>query len=482
MRYTSERAFKHRNAKAERPSDHREKIRHTAREKELMRHYAPFQVVFAISLALILLCAADTARGADVLYVTAAHLIIDASKPAVSPGALVITDGVVTAAGSAVTPVAGARRLDLGDLTLMPSLIDAHTHLAGGAPIPQPGRPQPLASPAYAALRAQHSVERALSLGVSAMRVLGTSDFLDVAIQQAVDDGTIPGPHILPAAHPLSIAGGHDDFSPLPYTMQIEGLYTPLHGYVGSAADAEQAAQLQIKYGARVIKLMASGGVGSPLDSPLDANLTFEEMRAAVEQAHMHHMKAAAHAENLQSVMDAMRAGVDSIEHGSELDQQAVDYMKSHNVVYVPTVHVGLTLASAARGAPGTPGSSAYSQFKAGRLTEQHLKAFTLALKNGVTMAAGSDNGYPPTSTGVFAELVTDVEHGMSVQQALESATLHGAALLGFSQLGTLASGMEGDFIAVEGNPLADIHALERVRVVVFKGRIVTDTRSARPQ
>jgi imidazolonepropionase-like amidohydrolase len=438
--------------------------------------------ISSMAAIIVTLTSVSGAQAADVVYVKAGRLIVDATKPAVSPGVLVITDGVVTSAGAAAPNVPpGARTIDLGTLTIMPSLIDSHTHLSGGNPVPQLGQPQPLNSPAYAALRAQRGVESALKLGVAAMRVLGTTDFLDVAIAQAVDDGTIPGPHIIPAAHPLSIVGGHDDFSPLPFTIDTPSVYTPLRGYVSSPADAERAAQLQIKFGARVIKLMASGGVGSPLDSPADPNLTLEEMRAAVEQAHMHHMKAAAHAENLRSVMDAMRAGVDSIEHGSELDQEAVDFMKSHHVVYVPTVRVALTTAAETRPAPpGTPGSSSYSQFKATQLMEKHVKSFALALKGGVTMAAGSDNSYAPNSTGVFAELVTDVEHGMSPRQALESATLQGASLLGLDRLGSLAPGMEGDFIAVDGDPLADIRALEKVRMVVFKGKVVTDRTQGR--
>ncbi len=429
----------------------------------------------SLALCAMLLSGVASADAADVLFVKAAHLIVDATKPTISPGAIVVTDGVVTAAGANVSAPAGAKQIDLGNLTLMPSLVDAHTHLGGGGPIAQPGMPQPLTSPAYAALRAQKNVDAALRLGVAAMRVLGTSDFLDVAIQQAIDDGSIPGPHVIPAANPLSIIGGHDDFAPLPYTLDVAGLYTPLHGYVSSPADAERAVQLQIKYGARVIKLMASGGVGSPLDSPADANLTVEEMRVAVEQAHMHHLKAAAHAENLQSIMDAMHAGVDSIEHGSELSQEAVDYMKSHNIVLVPTVHVALTTPTAPPGPPGTFGASSYSQFKAKQLMEKHVKSFALALKNGVVMAAGSDNSYGPNSTGVFAELVADVDHGMTPKQAIESATIRSAALLGLDKLGALAPGMEGDFIAVDGDPLTDIHAVENVRLVVFKGKVVTD-------
>ncbi len=434
-----------------------------------------FRRTSTLLLSIAALCAAPV-HAADVLYVKAAHLIVDASQPAISPGALVITDGVVTAAGANVALPPGARQLDLGGLTMMPSLLDAHTHLAGGAPTPQPGQPTPLATPGYAALQAQKSVGAALALGVAAMRVLGTSDFLDVSIKNAIDDGLIPGPHIIPAAHPLSIIGGHDDFAPLPYTLDVRDLYTPLHGYVSSPADAEKATQLQIKFGARVIKLMASGGVGSPLDSPADENLTLDEMRAAVQQAHMHHLKAAAHAESLQAIMDAMRAGVDSIEHGSDLNQEAVDYMKSHNVVLVPTVHVAIETANETRrAAPGTFGASAYSQFKAKALVAKHEASFALALKNGVTMAAGSDNAYTAGSTGIFAELVSDVQHGMSARQALVSATLQGAALLGLDTLGKLTPGMEGNFIAMDGDPLVDIHAIEKVRVVVFKGKIVTD-------
>ena len=432
----------------------------------------------ATILALAAVLLSSPVFAADVLYVKAAHVLLDPSQPAISPGAIVITDGTVTAAGATVAPPAGARQMDLGPLTVMPSFVDAHTHLAGGAPRPHPGEPTPLATPAYAALAAQHSVASALSLGVAGMRVLGTTDFLDVAIKNAIDDGLIPGPHIVPAAHPLSIIGGHDDFSPQPYHLDPRDLYTPLYGYVASPADAEKAAQLQIKFGARVIKLMASGGVGSPLDSPADENLTLDEMRAAVQQAHMHHLKVAAHSENLQATMDAMRAGVDSIEHGSELNQEALDYMKSHTIVLVPTVKAAAGAPAPANEPPPPPGSfgaSAYSRFKSQQLSPLHLASFALALKSGVTIAGGSDNAYPPGSTGIIAELLACVEHGMSPKQAIVSATVNSAALLGLARLGRLSSGMEGDFVAMDGDPTADIHAIEKIRIVVFKGKIIVD-------
>ena len=144
----------------------------------------------------------------------------------------------------------------------------------------------------------------------------------------------------------------------------------------------------------------------------------------------------------------------------------------------VATLRVAITSADETnRPAPGAPGPSAYSLFKAKRLAATHQASIALALKSGVTIVAGSDNAYPAGSTGLIAELVTDVEHGMSAQLALVSATRSGAALLGLETLGALAPGMEGDFIAMDGDPLADIHAIERARVVVFKGVVVTDKR-----
>ena len=433
--------------------------------------------LFAAAAAAVAAAGAQPPR-AEVLYVTTRQLIVDVTKAPIPSGAVIITDGVVTAAGANVAIPAGARRIDAGTLTVMPSLIDAHTHLAGGSPGWQPGRPRPIPSPGYWALNAQKSVARALSIGVAAMRDMQSNDFVDVAIAQAIDDGVIPGPHVIPAAHALSVIGGHEDFDQLPFTMNLGSGYDPLHGFVASPADAEKAVQLQIKYGARVIKLMASGGVGSPLDYASDPNMTVEEMRTAVEQAHMHHMKAAAHAENVQSVLDALKAGVDSIEHGYELNQDAVDDMKARGVVLVPTVRVAIT--SAGTPPPGAPTQSAFGKFKAAQLLDKALAAFSFALKNGVTIAAGSDTAYPPEGTGVFAEVVTMVERGMPMQQALAAATIRGAALLDLNTLGTLSAGMEGVLIAVDGDPLSDIHALEKVRLVVFKGRVVTNQLAAR--
>jgi imidazolonepropionase-like amidohydrolase len=413
-----------------------------------------FAVVLAVALQSVL--------SAEILYIKAGRLIVDATKPAILQGAVVISDGTVTAAGANVPVPTGARQIDLSSYTVLPSILDAHCHLWTGGFLQTP-------SPAYAALKAAQAVAYAVQSGVSAMRVLGSSDFIDVAMRDAIEDGTIPGPHILPAAHALTIPGGHGDRFALPYTMQLTDLYTPLHGFVSSPADAERAVQLQVKYGARVIKLAASGGVGSLLDSPADAHLSVEEMRIAVEQAHMHHLKVAAHAENLRSIVDAVAAGVDSIEHGSELNQEAISSIKSHGVTLVPTLNVVGTFQVFGE----RQHLPEVMMAKARNLAKTHFASFELALKSGVTMAAGSDTFYSPGGATALDELITEVKYGMTPQQALESGTIRGAALLGMEKLGSLTPGMEGDLIAVEGDPLSDIHALERVRVVLFKGAIV---------
>jgi len=309
-----------------------------------------------------------------------------------------------------------------------------------------------------------------------ALRPLATNNFIDVALGQAAEEGTILGPHIVPAAHAISVPGGHGDFIPFPPELALAEYYTPLHGFVNSTADAERAVHLQLKYGARVIKVLASGGVVSPLDSPTAEQLSPEELRVIVEQAHMANVKVAAHAENIRSIMAALQAGVDSIEHGSDLDQQAVDFMKAHHVYLDPTLYV-VEHSSQLGEQEHLPG---YLVRKAKELAKIHFPSFDMALKNGVTMAAGSDQSYEPGKGTVLDEMITLVEHRMTPQQALTAATEHNSDLLSLPDLGTVAVGKEGDLVAVEGDPLSDIHAVKNIRMVVFKGQALPVSPPAR--
>lgn len=400
---------------------------------------------------------------AKVVYVKCGKLIYDAEKPPISPAGILITDGKITAVGKDVAAPTGAEQIDLSAYTVLPGFVDAHIHIWSG-PFGQ------AVSNPLAALRGGKAMSYALSSGVAAARVLGTEGFIDVALKEAIDDGTIPGPHLVPAAHALTIPGGHGDFHPAPPYVTMDEFYTPMNGFINSVADAEKAVHLQIKYGARVIKVLASGGVLSPLDSPTAEQVSGDELKVIVQQAHMDHIKVAAHAENIRSIRSSIEAGVDSIEHGSELDQAAADYMKGHGIVDVPTVFV--VDESIANGQKMH--FPEYVITKVNALGRTHFPSFQLALKTGVTIAAGSDHSYAPGTGTVRDEMMTEVKYGMTPQQALVSGTKTSAALLGLDELGTIENGKEGDLVAVEGDPLSDIHALEKVRAVVFQGRSLT--------
>jgi imidazolonepropionase-like amidohydrolase len=417
----------------------------------------------ALATAFVVALATTASAAPRVLVVRCGTLITDASRPPVRNATLVVTDGRITAVGTTVAAPPGAEALDLSAYTVMPGLIDAHSHLWTG-PLTSQTVSDPLAT-----IRATRAVAYALDSGVVALRTLGGQGFIDVALQQAIDEGTIPGPHIVPAAHAISTPGGHGDFIPMPPQFPLSGYYTPLNGFVNSPADAEAAVHLQIKYGARVIKILASGGVASPLDSPTAEQVSPEEMKVIVEQAHMAGLKVAAHAENLKTILDALHAGVDSIEHGSELDTEAIDFMKAHHVFLVPTLNV---VDSIVRMSDSRFPEHMIRKGKA--LAAKHFASFKLALGAGVTMAAGADDFYQPDRpAGLPAELVTDTRYGMTPQQALVTATINGAELVGLDDLGTLAVGKEGTLIALDGNPLEDITAVQRVRAVVKAGTIV---------
>ncbi|MGH9393815.1 MAG: amidohydrolase family protein [Terriglobales bacterium] len=397
------------------------------------------------------------------LLVKAGTLIVDASQPAVAGGEVLIEAGRITAVGTGLAAPAGVRVLDLSGETVMPSLLDAHTHLATGARGGQP-------SDALAALLATADVGYALHSGVAAMRVLGTGGFIDVALGQAIDQGVIAGPHMVPAAHALSIPGGHGDFLTLPPSMPLERYYTPMNGFINSVADAEQAVHLQVKYGAKVIKIMASGGVLSPSDLFTSEQLTPEEMAKIVEVAHGDNLKVAAHDENLKAIVDAIHAGVDSIEHGSDMDAAALEYMKAHNQVYDATIYVVDNILDNGE----KMHMPAFSLEKARELSVKHFASFKMALRSGVTMGAGSDQSYGPGTGTIYNEVVSEVAHGATPQQALADATLHNAALLGLPQLGRLAVGAEGDLVAMASNPLEDIHAVSHLDAVVYRGQLVS--------
>ena len=421
------------------------------------------KIWMAVMVCLLGSLAAFAAPPPKVVYVRCGKLIYDAEKPPIASGDVVITDGKVTAVGKDLAVPDGAEQIDLSNYTVLPGFVDAHIHIWSG-PFGQN------VSYPLSALRGGRAMSYALSSGVVGARVLGTEGFIDVALKTAIEEGTIPGPHLVPAAHALTIPGGHGDFFPAPPFLPMDDFYTPMNGFINSLADAEKAVHLQLKYGARVIKVLASGGVLSPLDSPTSEQVSPEELRVIVEQAHMAHVKVASHAENIRSIRSSLEAGVDSIEHGSELDQAAVNFMKSHGVVLVPTLFV--VEESVENGVKMH--FPEYVITKVNALAKTHFPSFQFALRSGVTIAAGSDHSYAPGTGTVRDEMIAEVKYGMTPQQALVSGTKTSAELIGLDRLGTIETGKEGDLVAVEGDPLSDIHALEKVRAVIFQGKSIT--------
>jgi imidazolonepropionase-like amidohydrolase len=435
----------------------------------IMKRVAVLLSLFAFCILAAPNASAQEARSAEksaakpkITLVRCGTLIADATQPAIDGGDVIITDGKITSVGRGLTAPAGAEQQDFSKYTCMPGFVDAHIHLWSG---PRGQYPSLL----LGTLRAAKGMEYALDSGVVAARVLGTNGFMDVALQHAIDEGTIPGPHLIPAAHAISIPGGHGDFYDLPPELTPENYYTPENGFINSPADAEAAVHWQLKFGARVIKILASGGVLSPLDSPLAEQVSPEELKVIVEQAHAAHVKVAAHDENLPTIWAALHAGVDSIEHGAGLDAEAANYMKEHGVYLTPTLYIANNIVE--NGAKMHMPD--YVIRKANLIWQGELEGFKSALKAGVKISAGSDQSYEPGKGTVRDEIMTLARFGATPQQALTWGTRGSADLLGFDDLGTLAAGKEGDIVATEENPLADIKALEKVRAVIFKGESV---------
>lgn len=423
--------------------------------------------VFAVSFSAPVSLAQDTDQmpvtpraTSNMTFVHCGKLIADANQPAIDGGEVLIVDGKVTAVGRTLTVPAGTNREDFTKYTCIPGLVDAHIHIWTGPRGKYPSLP-------LASIRATKAMAYAVDSGVVAARVLGSEGFVDVALKDAIEEGTIPGPHLVPAAHAISIPGGHGDFYDFPPQLTPENFYTPENGFINSPADAEAAVHWQLKYGARVIKILASGGVLSPLDSPFSDQVSPEELKVIVEQAHAAHVKVAAHLENLPTIWAALHAGIDSVEHGAGLDQDAANYMKGHGTYLTPTLYIANNIVE--NGAKMHMPD--YAIRKANQIWQGELQGFKIALATGLKIAAGSDQSYEPGKGTVRDEIMTDVRFGATPQQALHFGTKASAELLGLDDVGTIAVGKEGDVVAVEGNPLEDIHALERVRGVIVKGQ-----------
>ena len=365
---------------------------------------------------------------------------------------------VKVAAKNGALPKA-AERISLEGFTLMPGFIDAHIHICmdGSAdPITGGLRESTVAT----TLKAAEFARATLMAGVTTVRDMGGKDGVDLGLKQAIAAGLVPGPRMRVSGRLICMTGGHG--------WQV--------GREANGPDeVRRAAREQIKAGADIVKLMATGGVLTPAVEPGSEQLTEEELRAGVEEAHKAGRRTATHAMGTRGILNALKAGIDSIEHGVYLDEETVALMKQRGVALVPTISALYHIET--RGlAAGIP---AYAVEKTLKVKPHHLESIRMAREAGVVVASGTDAGTPFNCHGQNLEEVRlMVEYGgFTPQQAIEAATGVNARVLGLEkELGTVAEGKLADLVAVRGNPLEDIGLLadpQSARLVMQGGRIV---------
>jgi imidazolonepropionase-like amidohydrolase len=435
-------------------------------------------------LGLLSLLVAATAfgqaqKGAGKTYVLKAARLFDGKSNALlTPGVVVVADGKIVAAGTSAAIPAGAEVMDLGDATLLPGFIDAHTHLTMMySEDYKQERLDPLEKTiAERALDASVNARVTLLAGITTVRDVGSLDYLDVGLRNAIRNGKVPGPRMLVTVHALSATGGHCDFS----QGFREGLFGhesgPLEGVVNGADQARYAVRLDHKYGADMIKVCATGGVLSPTDDVDTSQLTQEELNAIVDEAHALRRKTAAHAHGAEGAKRAIRAGIDSIEHGTFLDDEALDMMKQRGTFLVPTLMAAQGLQERIdKGIYMPPAILAKAKTAIASIHE----TFQRALAKGVKIGLGTDAAvYPHGRNLEEFHQMTDL--GMKPIDALKAGTSMDAELLGLAdKIGTLEAGKIADVVAVPGDPVQNIRQTEHVFFVMKEGVIYRNDRGA---
>ncbi|MGE5710951.1 MAG: amidohydrolase family protein [Nitrospira sp.] len=386
--------------------------------------------------------------------------LIDGNGQAIERATVIVREGRIHAAGPSrtVSIPRGAVRIDGRGHTVLPGLIDCHVHLCLGAE-PDVVRAIEQETPTETLLKSSQLARQTLEAGVTTVRDVGSRDHSIFALKQAIDKGLTVGPRIVGAGLALCMIGGHARF----IGQEVEGV-----------EQVREVVRAQIAAGADVIKVIASGGVLTPGTSPDQAQMTLEELRAAVDEAARAGRKVAAHAHGSSGMKNAIRAGVHSIEHATLMDEEAAGLMTQHSVYMVPTLSALATTAACRRGC-GIPDSA---RDKAKAMTKRHEASFKQAHRRGLLIAMGTDAGTPFNYHGENAqELERMVAFGMSPMEAILASTSSAARLIGIQdKIGTIERGKTADLLLVNGNPLRRIELLrDRSRIVgVMKaGRFV---------
>lgn len=394
-----------------------------------------------------------------------------------TPGLVVISGTQISGVGPGAAIPPGAEVLDFGDATLSPGFMDAHTHLS--LPSLTDYRQRALdrlqLTIAEQALRATESTRKTLMSGVTTTREVGSSEFIDIGLRNAIRAGKVDGPRMLVAVHSIGSTGGHCDQQG-GYRFGLFGRENgPEDGVINGPEDARRAVRLNVKYGADVIKTCATGGVLSLADEVDTPQLTQDELNALVDEAHALRKKTAAHAHGATGAKRAIRAGIDSIEHGTFLDDEALDMMKARGTYFIPTL-------MATQGGREMMGKGLYPpaiEAKMAAAIAAIDQTVRKALAKGVKIGLGTDAGVYPhgRNTEEFHQMV---DRGMSPLDALRAGTSSDADLLGIAdKLGTLEKGKIADVVAMPGDPIQNIRATEKVFFVMKEGVIYRNDRGS---
>jgi imidazolonepropionase-like amidohydrolase len=407
--------------------------------------------------------------GKGVVAIKAARLIDGTGKPAIANGVVVVTDNMITAVGSAaqVKIPAGARVIDLGDATLLPGFIDAHTHVIGrvlgdpdgnGAAVKDYG--------SFGAILGTRNANNLLMAGFTSIRNLGAPDFDDMALRKAIDEGWVPGPRMVAAGHAIGITGGHCDENAFRPGLFDNGIKD---GIANGPEEGRAAVRYQVKYGADVIKVCETGGVLSEGDAVGATQLTYEEVKSIVDEATKLGRRVAAHAHGTEGIKIAVRAGVTSIEHGSFLDDEGAKMMAERGTWLVPTLMAGEQVEKFAKNGV-VKGLIAEKALAASAAMRNGIKT---AYRNHVKIAFGTDSGVIPHGTNAHEFKLMVEWGGLSPMESIMAGTINAATLLGWEKkVGSLEVGKFADIVAVSGDPLADIHRMEMVNFVMKNGVI----------
>lgn len=420
----------------------------------------------SVLVALVTACALGQTRPAvpSKRTVIRAQRVLDVKTGQTLPDAAIVIEGdkiVRAGPASAVPSAADTTIINLPTATVLPGLIDAHTHLTFN---PRFGYEMLGISVPREALIGAHNARVTLEAGFTTVRNVGARAYSDVALRDAINAGDVPGPRMLVSGPALSITGGHCDNDLLPFEY---------HATNDGVADGVESVQHKtreiIKYGADLIKVCATGGVLSKGDDPNASQYTLEEMKAIVADAHRLGRKVAAHAHGAQGVIWASEAGVDSVEHGHLMNDAAIATLKKNGTYLVPTLY----LVDWQRENAATANLPDFAKRKMEMVSELGKTNAKKAFEAGVKIGLGTDAAVYPHGLNAH-ELAVYVSLGMSPLQAIQTATVNDADLLGWSdKIGTLEPGKWADIIAVDGDPLQDITVLQHVKFVMKGGEVV---------